>query len=212
MPRGVHRRLQRADRQHHRRWNGGNISFANASAIYGKEDAQAVYAGRIYILLSESSSACDSLTTTGLLTRSGVAKAATGERMPSLYLTQQNPSSATSLSSSVGNGLFANLDPGGPPLAFGDPTPLVLANVGGLKLERFDELDATNARATGAFNLSFPDGGSYSGTFSATPCRILRPGCSTSGAGLTALGLLGLAHALARKRLTASSSSSGRAS
>ena len=192
----------------------GAVSFAHPSAIYGRDDTSGLYAGRIYILLSESSSACGSLTATGLLSRSGVGKPLTGERIASLYLSQQDPSNAFSMSSTVGNGLVADLDPGGRRLALGDPSPLVYAKVGGLQLERFDDLDANDARATGAFNVNFPGGGSYSGTFSATPCKSLSPGCSTSGTGLTALGLLGLAHALftRRRRVTSSSSSTGRAS
>ena len=189
----------------------GSIDFARAHAIYGKE-ASGVWAGRVFVLISDSSTACQQLAYNGLFQRSGVAAPGYDQkRIPSLYLSITDPAASWSNEATLNQGFSANLDPGGDPIDFGGTAALLYANVGALRLEDWNDPDTTGAKATGSFNLAFPTG-AFSGTFVAAPCKTLTPGCSSSGPGLSTLALLALAHALRRRLVTSSSSSTGRAS
>jgi uncharacterized protein (TIGR03382 family) len=186
----------------------GNVDFPRAHAIYGKETS-GLFAGRVFVLISDSSTACDQLAYDGLFQRSGVATAGYEQkRIPSLYLSITDPAASWSNEATLNNGLQANLDPGGEPVAFGGKVPLQYPSGGALLLEEWNDPSKSNARASGAFNLAFSNG-AVSGTFVAEPCETLSPGCSSSGAGLAVPALLALSAALRRRP---SSSSSGRAS
>lgn len=165
------------------------IGFARPRAIYGKEPGSGGFdSGRVFILISSASDACDRLTSTGLFTRSGVGKnnAFDDERIPSLYLQLPDPGATWATRFSLGTGAGADLD---------DGKALLNASLGTIDLDRWDDVDTSGARAMGTFNVGFDGAGAYTGSFNATPCETLVPGCSASASSAPLLlGLLALLH------------------
>lgn len=174
------------------------VSFSPAFAIYGKQQSQDLFdTGRVFIMISESSTACTQLMNKSFFGRSGVLAPGGGadpQWLPSLYLELGDPASTWRTRGSVGDGVNANLDPGGP-----EGRSLIAPSLGTVTLDQYDDTSETNARAAGSFTLGFSDG-IYTGTFSARPCTQLRPGCSASAGGLSLVALLALLGALRRRR------------
>jgi uncharacterized protein (TIGR03382 family) len=169
------------------------IGFSGARAIYGKESGSGGFdSGRVFILISKASDACERLTSTGFFSRSGVSatRAFGEERIPSLYLQVPDPEATWATRFSLGNGAGANLD---------DGKVVPTASLGTIDIDRWDDLDASGARAQGTFNVGFDGAGAYTGSFDAKPCKVLVPGCSASGAGALA-PLLALLALLRRRR------------
>lgn len=155
------------------------IGFQDPHAMYLKHQAQDLLdSNRVFVLISDEADACQGLGPVGLLGRSGITGPG-NRRAPSLWLDMRSPTLFVGPRSELGHGLSSDFDPArdGGLSARTEP-----ALSGFAQLDRADDLTDKCPEAAGSFNVSF-DGGSMQGTFRATPCTQLAPGCSAAGAG-----------------------------
>jgi uncharacterized protein (TIGR03382 family) len=175
----------------------GGIEFRHPYAIYGKDPTSAGFlGGRAFILFSSDENACDHLTSTGLFTRSGISAGGAKhppDRIPSLSLQLPEPASWGGRST-IGEGMAATFDLEG---------ALTPASLGEITVDHFDDPATSGGNTAGTFNVGFTSAsvsGAFTGSFSATPCTSLYPGCSSAGAGLLWPALLALTLAARRGR------------
>jgi hypothetical protein len=164
------------------------VSFADPHALYLKHAAQdLVDQNRVFVLVSDDADACQALGPVGLMGRSGITGPG-NRRAPSLWLDIPDRSLFVGRQTEVGHGLSSDFDPATDAGLSARTEP---AQSGFAWLDRADALTDKRPEAAGSFDLSF-DGGSLRGTFRATPCTQLAPGCAAAGAGpmLFALPLL----------------------
>ena len=188
------------------------VALASPSAVYSNDG------DKTRVILSGDAQACGHLVNAGATSNSLVG-ADGGGTVPSLFLLISNGGFFSNEVRTVGDDLSASFDPGGPfgvqnlddgGCLQGDAQPTdggpsgslfgcratVDASSGRGHLFHTDETAGarSDARATGDFDLQFPDGGALHGTFVAAPCNAIHGGCSYGAGGilgsLLALGLL----------------------